>query len=385
MKHSEQVNDFELGPIRPPSEAGSLLLRVTRNCPWNRCEFCSLYKDEKFSLRPVEDVIDDIDRIRKYVDLVRQCRADSNPVAALQRLAKNVSMQGQGAMLALQMTLNWIRAGTHSVFLQDANTLIVKPDDLVVILNHLTSSFPSVRRVTSYARSKTLSRISAVDMRRIADAGLNRIHVGIESGSDRVLKLVDKGVTKLGHIVAGQKVKQAGIELSVYYMPGLGGVEYSTENALETADVINQIDPDFIRIRTLAIPSGIPLHQRVREGSFTPLGDKKVVEELLLFIEALEGIHSVLKSDHILNLLQEVEGRLPEDKARMLAQLNRFLNLPADDQLHFMVGRRSGIFSSLDDLSDPYLCAHAEQVIADNRVTEDNLEKFTAEMMKRFI
>lgn len=385
MKHNEQDNGFELGPIRPPSEASSLLLRVTRNCPWNRCEFCNLYKDEKFSLRPVKEVIDDIDRIKGCIDLIGQCRADADPAGALQRLARELSMQGEGAMLALQMALNWIRAGMRSVFLQDANTLVIKPDDLVTILQHITDCFPTVERITSYARSKTLSRISAGDMQRIADAGLNRIHVGIESGSDRILKLVDKGVTKQGHIVAGQKVKQAGIELSVYYMPGLGGVEYSSENALETADVINQVDPDFIRIRTLAIPRGIALHQRIREGRFTPLGDRKTVEELLRFIDALHGIHSVLKSDHILNLLQEVEGRLPEDKARMMMQLERFLNLPADEQLRFMVGRRMGIFASLDDLSDPDLCAHAEQVIAVNRVTEDNLETFTARMMARFI
>ncbi|MCB1829762.1 MAG: radical SAM protein [Gammaproteobacteria bacterium] len=384
MSTVQKYNGFELGPIRPPSEAGSLILRVTRNCPWNRCRFCSLYKDEQFSLRPVADVIKDIDSIKQYVELIAESMS-TGAGGSVQRMAAKLSAQDPGCMLALQTALNWLRGGMTSVFLQDANTLIVKPDDLVKILNHLKTTFPGVQRITSYARSKTLARIPDADLRRIAEAGLNRIHVGIESGSDKVLQLVNKGVDKRGHITAGQKVKRAGMELSVYYMPGLGGAALSLENALQTADVVNAIDPDFIRIRTFAIPPEIDLYKEVQAGSFKPLGDRAAVAELLRFIENLEGISSTVKSDHILNLLQEVEGRLPEEKARMTKPIRSFLAMPEDEQLRFMVGRRTGIFSKLDDLSDPYLSAHAASALAANRVTSENVDDFTAEMMRRFI
>ena len=384
MKIAAAYNGFELGPIRPPSEAGSLILRITRNCPWNRCTFCGLYKGEKFSLRPVEDVIRDIDSVKQYVDRITESMSNPNGVG-VQRIARTLSIQNQGDMLALQTAYNWIRGGMESVFLQDANAMIVKPDNLLSILNHIKTTFPGIQRITSYARSKTLTRIKDNDMKRFADAGLNRIHVGMESGSNSVLQRVDKGIDKEGHILAGKKVKRAGIELSVYYMPGLGGADFTTENALESADAVNQIDPEFIRIRTLAVAQHIELYKEVQSGKFKPLGDREVAEELLLFIEHLSGIHSTLKSDHILNLLQEVEGSLPDEKEQMAQPLRRFLTLPENQQILFMVGRRTGIFTKLDEISDAFLSARAEQAIAANRVTPDNVDKFTAEMMTRFI
>jgi len=384
MKIAAAYNGFELGPIRPPSEAGSLILRITRNCPWNRCTFCGLYKGEKFSLRPVEDVIRDIDSVKQYVDRITESMSNPNGVG-VQRIARMLSIQNQGDMLALQTAYNWIRGGMESVFLQDANAMIVKPDNLLSILNHIKTTFPGIQRITSYARSKTLTRIKDNDMKRFADAGLNRIHVGMESGSNSVLQRVDKGIDKEGHILAGKKVKRAGIELSVYYMPGLGGADFTTENALESADAVNQIDPEFIRIRTLAVAQHIELYKEVQSGKFKPLGDREVAEELLLFIEHLSGIHSTLKSDHILNLLQEVEGSLPDEKEQMVQPLRRFLTLPENQQILFMVGRRTGIFTKLDEISDAFLSARAEQAIAANRVTPDNVDKFTAEMMTRFI
>ena len=159
--------------------------------------------------------------------------------------------------MAFHSALNWVRSGMQSVFLQDANTLVIKPDDLVAILEYLRQVFPQVERVTSYARSHSVARISDEDMAHLAGAGLNRIHIGMESGADDVLEFIKKGVDQKTQIVAGQKVKSAGIELSEYFMPGLGGRLYSRENALETAEAINKINPDFIRIRTLAIPAPI--------------------------------------------------------------------------------------------------------------------------------
>lgn len=381
---NDDYQGYELGPIRPPSEAHSLLLRITRNCPWNRCTFCGLYKGEKFSIRPVDHVIKDIDTIRHYVDEID--RIMQQPGGGDQR--EFFDLQAgipDSDRVALHAALNWVRGGMKSIFLQDANSLIVKPDDLVEILNYIRRAFPQVERITSYARSHSVARISDKNMARIAGAGLNRIHIGMESAAAEVLDFVKKGVDKQTHIVAGKKVKTAGIELSEYFMPGLGGAHFSQANALETADAINQINPDFIRIRTLAIPEQVELYKDVQAGDFTRIGDIEMVEELLLFLESLNGIDSRVKSDHILNLFQDVEGRLPDDREQITAPIRRFLAMPAEEQLLYIVGRRSGIFSRLENLNDSELVKHAEKIRTAHRVNLDNIETFTAEMMKRFI
>lgn len=384
MKTCEEYEGFELGPIRPPSEAKSLMLRITRNCPWNSCTFCGLYKGQKFSIRPVSHIIKDIDVIRYYVDEIQKIMAQSDGAAHRQYM-NLMAGQPESDRMALHAALIWVQGGMQSIFLQDANTLIIKPDDLVEILKHVQKSFPQVERITSYARSHTIARISDDDMARIAAAGLNRIHIGMESACDEVLDFVKKGVDKKTHIIAGQKVKRAGIELSEYFMPGLGGVTLSRENALETADALNQINPDFIRIRTLGLPENVELYKDFQSGSFIKPGDLPMAEELLLLLDNLNGITSTVKSDHILNLFQEVEGRLPEDKERMTAPLRAFLAMPPEEQLIYMVGRRTGIFSKLEDLYDSELRNHAEKARIAHRVTLDNVDDFTLEMMKQFI
>lgn len=384
MKMNEKYQGFEVGPIRPPSEAQSLMLRITRNCPWNKCTFCGLYKGEKFSVRPVDHVMKDIDRVRHYIDEIEKImqQPEEGRQRALFALQTGCSENEQ---LVLHMVLNWMRGGMESIFLQDANSMVVKPDELVQILTYIRNSFPQVKRITTYARSHSIAIISAEDMQRIADAGLNRIHIGMESAADEVLEFVKKGVDKKTHIIAGKKVKAAGIELSEYFMPGLGGAQYSRQNALETADAINQINPDFIRIRTLAIPEQVELYRDVESGAFTRIGDLEMAKELLLFLETLEDVTSTIKSDHILNLLQDVEGEMPEDRLLILEPLRSFLMLSEEDQLLYRVGRRSGIFYGLEDLYDPELSAHAEKARDAHQVTTENIEEVTAEMMKRFI
>lgn len=384
MKMIENYQGVEVGPIRPPSEAQSLMLRITRNCPWNKCTFCGLYKGETFSVRPVDHVIKDIDTIRHQVDEIEQIT--QQPEEGRQRALFDLQTgRSKNDQLVLHMVLNWIRGGMESIFLQDANSMIMKPDDLIQILTHIRKSFPQVKRITTYARSHSIARISDENMQRIADAGLNRIHIGMESAADEVLEFVKKGVDKKTHIIAGKKVKAAGIELSEYFMPGLGGDQYSQKNALETADAINQINPDFIRIRTLAIPEQVELYKDVESGAFLPIGDLEMAKELLLFLETLDGVTSAIKSDHVLNLLQDVEGRMPEDRLQILEPLRSFLMLSDEDQLLYRVGRRTGVFYGLEDLYDPELSAHAEKARAAHQVTAENIEVFTTEMMKRFI
>ncbi|MBY6196185.1 radical SAM protein [Vibrio hangzhouensis] len=382
MKNTE-YQGFEVGPIRPPSEARSLMLRVTRNCPWNRCKFCGLYKDEKFSMRSVEHIIQDIDAIKKYTDLILEQLKNSH--SGFMNLAKSMGLNGDDDINAFQSAMQWIQTGMDSVFLQDGNSIILKPSDLEQVLLHLRKQFPSVKRVTTYARSKNLYRMKDEDLKMLADAGLNRIHIGMESGSDPVLELVNKGVTKQEQIIAGQKVKKAGIELSVYYMPGLGGKALTRENAIDTADVFNQVNPDFIRIRTLAVPKSVDLYEDVQNGSFQKLNDIEVMEELKLFVSTLDGIDSSLMSDHILNLLQELEGSLPGDKHRMLDTIERFLAMNTQEQMTYRVGRRTGIYQKLDDVYDIELMPHVDYQIRANGVTQNNLNQFTDSMMERFI
>ncbi|MBW1636770.1 MAG: radical SAM protein [Deltaproteobacteria bacterium] len=375
---------FEQGPIRPPSEAGSLLIRITRNCPWNRCTFCPVYKGDHFSLRPVEHVLKDIESVHRYVLRIKESAAQNGRIfpADLQKIA--ASEEGYDRK-ALNAALQWGTNGMRSIFLQDANSLIIKPERLITILARLQECFPWVERVTSYARSHTIARISDENLRLIAAAGLNRIHIGMESGSDTVLAAVKKGVDKKTHILAGLKVKNAGMELSEYVMPGLGGVSLSKEHAMETADALNAINPDFIRLRTLAIPEHVELYGEYREGNFEKLNGVETARELLLFLQQLDGITSYLKSDHILNLFEDLEGQFPEDKGGMVAIVSDFLAMPATDQVMYQVGRRMGMFRGTADMEDGGRREQVRQICERNNITPANVDAVIDEMMKRFI
>ncbi len=384
MKTIEPYNGFEQGPIRPPSEAESLLIRITRNCPWNRCTFCPIYKDATFSLRPVDHVLKDIDAVRFYVDAIIGAEK-SGSIISRRELAKLTQNGGKGDFRALHAASAFVANGMKSIFIQDGNSLIIKPDDIIHILLHLKGAFPQVERITSYARSHTIARISDENMSRMANAGLNRIHIGMESGSDKVLKMVKKGTDKAMQIVAGKKVKQAGIELSEYVMPGLGGKALSRENALETADALNQINPDFIRLRTLAIPAGAPLTEQFREGTFDKMGEVDTARELLLFLEELDGIGSNVRSDHVLNLFPEIDGVLPDDKKRMIQPLQEFLQLDPDEQMIFCVGRRTHRIAGFSDLGNPVQRAYALEMCAELGATIDNFDSVINSLMQRFI
>lgn len=383
-RESEEHKGFEIGPIRPPSEAESLLIRITRNCPWNQCKFCALYKGQKFSIRPVEHVLNDIDRVKYYIDEIKKIK--ENPPEVINReLRKLGSSLSEEEGWAYYSAATWIAGGMKSVFLQDANSMVIKPEDMITILKHITKNFPKVERITSYARSQTIARISDEDLSKMTEAGLNRIHIGMESAADVVLDFIKKGADKKTHIIAGQKVKRAGIELSEYFMPGLGGVTYSKENAIETADAMNQINPDFIRLRTLAIPDKAPLAKDYQEGTFKKMGDIQMVEELLLFIEKLNGITSTMKSDHILNLIPEVEGKLPEDREKIISAIKKFLNLSEEDKIVYMIGRRTGTIKGIYDMDYPSRIAKAKEIVAENNITSENVDSIVAELMKRFI
>lgn len=378
-KHPPPYHGFEQGPIRPPSEADSLLIRITRNCPWNRCTFCPVYKSDKFSLRPVDHVLRDIDTVKSHVDAITEEKRSGV------RYFGDFTRDGVEDEVAMHAAYHFVAGGMKSIFLQDGNSLIIKPAELIRILRHLTQAFPMVERITSYARSHTIARISDENLALMTEAGLNRIHIGMESGSDRVLKKVKKGVDKATQVLAGQKVKKAGIELSEYFMPGLGGAALSREHALESADALNRINPDFIRLRSLALPGSAPLTEEYRHGAFDKMGEIDTVRELLLFLESLQGITSAVRSDHVLNLFSEVNGSLPADLERMTSPLKEFLSLEPRDQMIFCIGRRTHRLSRLEDLKNPQLRDPITTLCDKYGATVDNMDDIIQTIVQRFI
>jgi hypothetical protein len=377
---------FEQGPIRPPSEAGSLLLRFTRNCPWNQCRFCPVYKGQPFSRRSVEEIRRDIDAVHAIIEDLKQLSVTMGQGGEITGPVLNAVLTDPGRQGCDRHVAAWVYSGKGTVFIQDANSLLLETRVLVEALDYLRGTVPGVTRVTSYARSHTIARKSLDEVKALREAGLDRIHIGMESGSDAVLAFMRKGATAAQHIDAGVKVMRAGMTLSEYIMPGLGGKEWTREHALETARVLNSIDPHFIRLRSLRIPPHVPLHDDVQAGRFVPLSDDETVEEIRLLVESLQGIHSTLTSDHIMNLLAEVEGRLPKDQGRMLAVIDRYLALPDEDRLLFRLGRRGGALQSLDDLSEPMMRARLIRARKDlGAEAGGDIETIIKELADRYI
>jgi len=352
----EELSAFEMGPIRPPSEGSdhSLLIRATRNCPWNKCLFCRTYRGKKFEYRQVDEVKRDIDSAQAISEELK---------AASRKLGMGGRMSGEVVRSLIQAqpelydpqragpeaagdrvqnlvnVANWIASGARTVFLQDANTLIMRTPDLVEILQYLKETFPSIERITSYARSHTAARKSAEELRELHEAGLSRLHIGMESGCDEVLEFIRKGVSAADHISAGRKIVASGISLSEYIIPGLGGEKLSEKHALDTASALNQINPDFIRLRSLIVREGTDLYQKYIEGEFEPLTEDGMVDEIRLLVENLD-CNSYLVSDHMANLLMEVEGRLPEAKQRLLQTIDEYRTQSLEERLRIQLERR---------------------------------------------
>jgi len=358
---------WEQGPIRPPSEAGSLLLRVTRNCPWNRCTFCATYKGERFSRREPEEIRKDLAEIGRIVADIREM-ANGGPVtnALIQHLYLTYGYD-------YFYLANWLAGGGRNVFLQDADSMVLSTVKLTDVLCAVRETFPSVERITAYARAASLARKTPEDLRALALAGLSRLHVGLESGSDAVLTYVRKGVTAAQEVEGGRKAVACGLSLCFYVLVGLGGRNFQADHPRATAAVINAVKPPFIRLRSLTVRPGTPLFDQMAAGDFVPLSEDEQVEEIIILLENLEPYDGQLVSDHILNLLGEVEGNLSRDRERMLDVCRRYLALPAPERLLYRLGRRLGRFESLDDLAGPYRAGVEEKLAllqADGRVEE---------------
>ena len=332
---------YEIGPIRPPSEGGSrsLLLRVTRNCPWRLCAFCygTPYQRRKFELRSVKEVKTDLDHAKAMADLLPEPSYRLGYGGRMNEALLRDLLQIDPTLSYHESFLNlygWLSMGGKTVFIQDADSLIIPTGDLAEILRHLKTLFPGVERITSYARAKTLKMKPLEDLKMLRSLGLKRLHVGLESGDDEVLRRVNKGVTSEEHVEAGRKTIEAGMELSLYIMPGLGGLPLSKQHAENTALVLNKINPHFVRVRTFLPLPGTPLFEAYQRGEFQLLTPHQCLNEIRLLIEKLE-ITGRICFDHFINpafkngtpiFRQNPDGyKLPEERELLLQTIDRAL------------------------------------------------------------
>lgn len=375
---------FEQGPVRPPAEAESLLLRLTRNCPWNQCSFCPLYKNETFSIRALEHIIRDIETAYKTINAIKNACEESARLTqgVVDRMATSIPFVERPLFYAV---LHWYSAGMKSIFFQDADSLIMKPADVIEILNLINRYFPEVERITSFARTHTLCNISDENLKTYAELGLNRIHSGLETGSDNILQLVKKGCTKEMQVAAGKKVKNAGIELSECVLLGIGGKNLTEAHAIETAGVINQINPPIIRFLTLVPPRGVELFSKTRPDAFIPATETDIAHEIKRFLENLDGITSYVESHNIVNLHQEVEGVMPGDREKMIGVLTTFLNLSDEERMVYQVGKRLGMFSRLSDVKDPGKFDIAKATCTQYGIHQDNVDMVIREVMQNYM
>lgn len=328
------MNDIETGPVRPPSESNSLLIRVTRGCHWNKCYFCGLYKSMKFSMRPIEDIISDI------------------KVQSEQRSNQRYK----------------------SCFLQDGDALVLKTEYLLKILDALHHYFPALESVTTYARADSITRKSLSELKLLREYGLNHLYCGMETGSDRVLQLVNKGFDSNTVIQSGCLAKEANMTLSEFILLGIGGKEYSEENARKTANALNIIRPDFIRVHATGFKPGTMMWQLIQEGTISLQSEEEIVREQRLFLQCLKEMNSYYVNEHIVNLLLEVRGNLLSEKDQMLSDIDRFLSLPPEERLLFAVGRRFNVFFFLDDLKKSELRSQARLYMDEIKKKDPNVD-----------
>jgi len=306
--------DYDFPPYRPPNEATSALIRASRGCPWNKCLFCTMYKTLKFQPRPVEEVKKDVD---KAVEIYK---------------------------------------GARTIFIADSDSLAMKNIDEIV--RHIKLCFPDADRITSYARAKTLMKLGSERLKKIKDAGLTRVHVGLESGDKETLEFMQKGATPEEMIAGGKSAKDVGFELSFYILIGAGGKERLKEHAVESARVCNEVNPDFIRLRTLVVQRGSLLEEKMNSGQYKPTSPIEKLEEVKTFIENLNVKNCELASDHITNniwvnnevVYRGVYGILPQDKQDMLDIINYtldFLNVTDGEILDATILYERGVINSL--------------------------------------
>lgn len=275
MKYEGQI-------YRPPSEAYSLILQVSIGCSHNQCSFCGMYKDKEFRIRKVDEILQDLQRARKDHRFVEK------------------------------------------IFLADGNALALPLESLREILAEISRLFPECKRVSAYSAPKDILRKTPEELEELKGLGLGMLYLGIESGSSRVLQRVQKGVSREEMIEAGKKAKAAGFTLSVTVISGLGGIALWQQHAVDSAKVINAIQPDYLALLTLLIQEGTQMYSEVESGAFQLLTPMEVLVETHKMIEELELNHTVFRSNHPSNYVA-LEGTLPKEKSNLLRQIEEVL------------------------------------------------------------
>ena len=265
---------------RPPSEARSLIVQVTYGCSHNTCAFCSMYKEKRFAVRPLEEVLEDF------------------------RIARQVYHH------------------VEKVFLADGDALVRKAPELYTILDAVRELFPECRQVTSYASPSSIRIRTEAELRTLREKGLAMVYMGLESGSDEVLALMRKGHPAAEIVEMGRKVRQCGIALSVTAITGLGGPELLEKHAVDTARAFNAMNPEYIGMLTLMVEPETPLYDWVHEGKFQLLTQPQVLKETRLLVENLDSPGSVFRMNHASNYLA-LRGTLNRDRDAMLAEIGR--------------------------------------------------------------
>lgn len=271
---------YEGTVYRPPSEAGSLIIQLTIGCARNTCTFCAMYKDKNFRIRPLEDVVEDLQMAREYYSRIKVKR----------------------------------------VFLADGDALIVKTADLLYILGKVKELFPECERISMYGAPKDILGKTPEELKTLKEAGLDMIYMGIESGDDEVLKFVKKGATQAEMIEAGKKIKDAGMILSVTLISGLGGRKYLKEHAINSAKVITEIKPEYVGFLTLLVEEGTPMYDQLKNGEIELLKPQEVLEEMKLFVNNVDSEGTVFRANHASNYIP-LGGTFNRDKESLLAQI----------------------------------------------------------------
>ncbi|PKL17002.1 MAG: hypothetical protein CVV49_13265 [Spirochaetae bacterium HGW-Spirochaetae-5] len=399
-----EIEPFEISSIRPPTENSSLTFRLTRNCYWNRCGFCPVYKTgSRFSKRTIEEVEKDISRAKIIDKLlidkgisgsasssysehslysliadVKRERFKSGRIPSLYEKSNDLE-DSPGLDERMRWFLTWFKdnpttedsfthvfswraGGGNTCFFGDADSLILKPDFIARASSFAKETFPTINRITIYGRTKSAAKLrTPAELKIFAASGINRVHFGLESGSDRVLELVTKGETSDDHIKGALKIKDSGISCSVYVMPGLGGKDLSEENGIETARVINAVEPDFVRLRTLEIFPGTGLYAMIKNGTFTLADEEDVVREIRTIVSET-SCRTEIVSDSATNLLN-INGTLPFDRERMLQVIDSYLSLSRREKLEFSVksriesfmGQYGGLTEDIYAFLSPYI------------------------------
>jgi len=294
--------------FRPPSEAHSYFLPLTRGCSNNTCTFCR-YGGASLQIRDLEEVKAEIDALDLYL---REGLMDANVHPIVYALASQLN--------------------SKRVFLQDGDALVYPYAKLVEILRYLNEKFPWIERIAAYATPQDLLRRSIDELKTLKDLKLNIVYVGPESGDDEVLRRVNKGVTRAEIVEGCRKAKSAGIALSLTVLLGLGGVEGSERHARETAGILTEIDPEFAGALTLTPIPGTPLYEDIQAGRFEPISPFQSLTELRIIIENAQFTHCFFSSMHASNYLS-VRGTLPDEKGRMLDQLDKVISTQDDSLL----------------------------------------------------